>query len=164
VTHLRERGAPEASQSAIDIGRRMERITADVGRRMDRMFVVPAEPRADRGSTRRARPRGADARRNRLARRTGRIPPDDAAGSGSRAPGPSSVSAAPPWAGRQQAAARSAPLPPGYPGGGAEARRSMAGGPPTPATPPEVIVSTSSRRSRMPRRPRAPRWRPRCPS
>jgi serine phosphatase RsbU (regulator of sigma subunit) len=28
----------EASQSAIDIGRRMERITADVGRRMDRMF------------------------------------------------------------------------------------------------------------------------------
>src|SRR4051794_35682838 len=29
----------EASQSAIDIGRRMERITSDVGRRMDRMFV-----------------------------------------------------------------------------------------------------------------------------
>jgi hypothetical protein len=29
----------EASQSAIDIARRMERITAEVGRRMDRMFV-----------------------------------------------------------------------------------------------------------------------------
>ena len=29
----------EASQSAVDIGRRMERITAEVGRRMDRMFV-----------------------------------------------------------------------------------------------------------------------------
>src|SRR5215207_4015129 len=28
----------EASQSAIDIGRRMERITSDVGRRMDRML------------------------------------------------------------------------------------------------------------------------------
>src|SRR5688572_17691199 len=30
----------EASQSAGDIGRRMERITAEVGRRMDRMFVT----------------------------------------------------------------------------------------------------------------------------
>ena len=29
----------EAAQSAIDIGRRMERITSDVGRRMDRMLV-----------------------------------------------------------------------------------------------------------------------------
>lgn len=31
----------EAAQSAIDIGRRMERIMADVGRRMDRLFVGP---------------------------------------------------------------------------------------------------------------------------
>src|ERR687892_393123 len=30
----------EASQSAGDIGRRMERITAEVGRRMDQMFVT----------------------------------------------------------------------------------------------------------------------------
>ena len=29
----------EADQSAIDIGRRMERITSDVGRRMDRMLI-----------------------------------------------------------------------------------------------------------------------------
>jgi serine phosphatase RsbU (regulator of sigma subunit) len=37
----------EASQSAVDIGRRMERITADVGRRMDRLFVAqPAQPGA----------------------------------------------------------------------------------------------------------------------
>src|SRR5262245_32671901 len=34
----------EASQSAIDIGRRMERITAEVGRRMDRMFVATTQP------------------------------------------------------------------------------------------------------------------------
>ena len=40
----------EASQSAGDIGRRMERITADVGRRMDRMFVTaPAEAAATGG-------------------------------------------------------------------------------------------------------------------
>jgi serine phosphatase RsbU (regulator of sigma subunit) len=31
----------EAAQSAVDIGRRMERITADVGRRVDRLFVAP---------------------------------------------------------------------------------------------------------------------------
>src|SRR4030095_13865542 len=34
----------EASQSAADIGRRMERITAEVGRRMDRMFVDTPAP------------------------------------------------------------------------------------------------------------------------
>ncbi|MGH9372222.1 MAG: hypothetical protein ACRD15_11885, partial [Vicinamibacterales bacterium] len=34
----------EASQSAVDIGRRMERITADVGRRMDRLFVSAPTP------------------------------------------------------------------------------------------------------------------------
>ena len=34
----------EASQSAADIGRRMERITSDVGRRMDRLFVAGPTP------------------------------------------------------------------------------------------------------------------------
>ena len=34
----------EASQSAMDMGRRMERITAEVGRRMDRMFVGRGAP------------------------------------------------------------------------------------------------------------------------
>ncbi len=38
----------EAAQSAIDIGRRMERITSDVGRRMDRMLV---ETRGASGTT-----------------------------------------------------------------------------------------------------------------
>ena len=43
----------EASQSALDIGRRMERITADVGRRMDRMFVPSsAEGSEGRGDVR----------------------------------------------------------------------------------------------------------------
>ena len=41
----------EASQSAIDIGRRMERITAEVGRRMDRMFVVTTQPTDGSGQT-----------------------------------------------------------------------------------------------------------------
>src|SRR4051812_48368999 len=39
----------EASLSAVDIGRRMERIPADVGRRMDRMFVAPPESAAGPG-------------------------------------------------------------------------------------------------------------------
>ena len=39
----------EAAQSATDIGRRMERITADVGRRMDRMFIDPPASAAGEG-------------------------------------------------------------------------------------------------------------------
>ena len=42
----------EASQSAIDIGRRMERITAEVGRRMDRMFVTTTQPASGSGQAR----------------------------------------------------------------------------------------------------------------
>src|SRR5687767_1343059 len=41
----------EASQSATDIGRRMERITADVGRRMDRLFVSPPSSTGATGSS-----------------------------------------------------------------------------------------------------------------
>ena len=46
----------EASQSALDIGRRMERITADVGRRMDRLFDPgPGAAAAGRASNMRER-------------------------------------------------------------------------------------------------------------
>lgn len=48
----------EASQSAVDIGRRVERITADVGRRMDRLFVAPpAQTAPDTSSARASRVR-----------------------------------------------------------------------------------------------------------
>src|SRR5688572_22829511 len=47
----------EASQSAGDIGRRMERITADVGRRMDRLFVDTPRPAGATGSPSRMRER-----------------------------------------------------------------------------------------------------------
>src|SRR4029453_8152922 len=49
----------EASQSAIDIGRRMERITAEVGRRMDRMFVATAQSTDGSGQTATVRDRVA---------------------------------------------------------------------------------------------------------
>ena len=49
VTTFENAARREASQSAIDIGRRMERITADVGRRMDRMFLVPAQATSGSG-------------------------------------------------------------------------------------------------------------------
>ena len=39
----------EASDSAADIGRRMEAITADLGRRMDQLFVAGTEPRPATG-------------------------------------------------------------------------------------------------------------------
>jgi hypothetical protein len=44
----------EATDTAADVGRRMELITADVGRRMDRMFVdaaTPAEPKGESPDT-----------------------------------------------------------------------------------------------------------------
>ena len=47
----------EASQSAADIGRRMERITTDVGRRMDRLFVGDPAPAGARESRSRVRER-----------------------------------------------------------------------------------------------------------
>lgn len=40
ITTFEAAAQREAAQSAMDIGRRMERITADVGRRMDRLFVA----------------------------------------------------------------------------------------------------------------------------
>ena len=46
--HAFERAAQrEATQSATDLGRRMDFITADVGRRMDRLFELPAATDAD---------------------------------------------------------------------------------------------------------------------
>jgi serine phosphatase RsbU (regulator of sigma subunit) len=43
VTTFEAAAQREAAQSAIDIGRRMERVTADVGRRVDRLIVARGE-------------------------------------------------------------------------------------------------------------------------
>ena len=40
----------EATQSAIDVSRRMEMITADLGRRMDRLFAAPSATSGDSAS------------------------------------------------------------------------------------------------------------------
>lgn len=128
----------EASQSAIDIGRRMERITADVGRRMDRMFLVP--PQTANGSAQ------TPAVRDRVAPMLGdtaplverveihpMTPPPPRGATPADAPLPP----APPWAGRQDGRGDFRPPPPGaYP----RARGRGRGGPWTPPTPPEVIV------------------------
>ena len=131
----------EASQSAIDIGRRMERITADVGRRMDRMFVATTQPTDGSGQ--------APAVRDRVAPMLGETaslvervefhpmaPPPLAAAAAPNAPPPP-----PPWAGPNGRADVRPPFPPGaYPRGRGRGRGPWPGGPPTPAAPPEVIV------------------------
>jgi len=131
----------EASQSAIDIGRRMERITADVGRRMDRMFVATTQPTDGSGQ--------APAVRDRVAPMLGETaslvervefhpmaPPPPAAAAAPNAPPPP-----PPWAGPNGRADVRPPFPPGaYPRGRGRGRGPWPGGPPTPAAPPEVIV------------------------
>ena len=131
----------EASQSAIDIGRRMERITADVGRRMDRMFVATTQPTDGSGQ--------APAVRDRVAPMLGETaslvervefhpmaPPPLAAAAAPNAPPPP-----PPWAGPNGRGDVRPPFPPGaYPRGRGRGRGPWPGGPPTPAAPPEVIV------------------------
>ena len=133
----------EADQSAIDIGRRMERITSDVGRRMDRMLV---EARGSSGTA----PESA-AMRQRVApmlgdaaalvervefqpmtpRPEGPPPPPDA-------PVPPDGPPRPPWIGPD--GQPRVPPPPGARSGRGR------GGPPwgprnaAPPTPPEVIV------------------------
>src|SRR5688500_13162501 len=145
VTTFENAARREASQSAIDIGRRMERITADVGRRMDRMFLPPAEPTSGSGQ--------APAVRDRVAPMLGETaslvervefhpmtPPAPAAAAAP--PGPPSPPT-PPWAGREEGRGGvGPPLPPGaYPGRRGRGRSGpWPGGSPTPATPPEVIV------------------------
>jgi serine phosphatase RsbU (regulator of sigma subunit) len=51
VTTFETAAQREAAQSAGDIGRRMERITAEVGRRMDRIFVLPGEQDSTAGTS-----------------------------------------------------------------------------------------------------------------
>jgi serine phosphatase RsbU (regulator of sigma subunit) len=132
----------EASQSAIDIGRRMERITAEVGRRMDRMFVTTTQPTDGSGQ--------APAVRDRVAPMLGETaslvervefhptaPPPPAAAAAPNAPPPPP----PPWAGPDSRGDIRPPFPPGaYPRGRGRGRGPWPGVPPSPATPPEVIV------------------------
>ena len=133
----------EASQSAIDIGRRMERITADVGRRMDRMFV--ATPQGGAGTDRSA------GMRDRVAPILGdtaplveRVefhpmpPPNGAAPPAAAAAGVPPPPPAPPWTGRDGRGRL--PPPPGSPGRNRGRGQWPGGGPPGPAVAPQVIV------------------------
>src|SRR5262245_11372711 len=129
----------EASQSAIDIGRRMERITAEVGRRMDRMFVATTQPADGSGQTPAVRDRVAPML-GETAALVERVefhpmaPPPPAPAAGPNAPPPP-----PPWAGPNGRGDVGPPFPPGaYPRGRGRGRGPWPGGPPTPA--PEVIV------------------------
>jgi serine phosphatase RsbU (regulator of sigma subunit) len=133
----------EASQSAIDIGRRMERITAEVGRRMDRMFLAPPQPASGSGQTPAVRDRVApmlgDAAPlvERVEFHPMTPPPRGAAPPGAASP------PAPPWAGRGEGRGGFRPPPPpgAYPRERGRGRGGpWTGGPPPPPTPPEVIV------------------------
>jgi serine phosphatase RsbU (regulator of sigma subunit) len=121
----------EASQSAADIGRRMERITAEVGRRMDRMFVAAPATIGASG-------RPSDVR-ERVAPMLG-----DAAALVERVefhptPGADAPSPPPPWIGpdgKPRFDGPGGPPPPWGRGGRGRGR----GMPPTPPAPPQVIV------------------------
>ena len=126
----------EASQSAMDIGRRMERITTDVGRRMDRMFVDGRNPRDPNEPSSAMRQRVAPmlgeaaALVERVEFHPTKAPPG--------APAP--PAALPPWIGPDGQPRAPGPL--GRSGG-----RGERGGPPwrlgpvaTPPAPPQVIV------------------------
>jgi serine phosphatase RsbU (regulator of sigma subunit) len=141
VTTFENAARREASQSALDIGRRMERITAEVGRRMDRMFLVQAQPTSGSGQPAPVRDRVAPML-GETASLVERVefhpmtPPPPGAP-------PDAVSPpAAPWAGRQEGRNPfQPPLPPGaYPGRGRGRGGPWPGDPPTPPTPPEVIV------------------------
>jgi serine phosphatase RsbU (regulator of sigma subunit) len=141
VTTFENAARREASQSALDIGRRMERITAEVGRRMDRMFLVQAQPTSGSGQPAPVRDRVAPML-GETASLVERVefhpmtPPPPGAP-------PDAVSPpAAPWAGRQEGRNPfQPPLPPGaYPGRGRGRGGPWPGTPPTPPTPPEVIV------------------------
>ena len=128
----------EASQSAMDIGRRMERITADVGRRMDRMFVGTAQPADGSGQTPAVRDRVAPML-GETASLVERVefhpmaPPPPAPAAGPNAPPPPP----PPWA-DPNGRGDFGPPPGAYPRGRGRGRGPWPGGPATPA--PEVIV------------------------
>jgi serine phosphatase RsbU (regulator of sigma subunit) len=133
----------EASQSAIDIGRRMERITADVGRRMDRMFVATTQPTTGSGQPPAVRDRVAPML-GETASLVERVefhptaPPPPAAAASPNAPPPPP----PPWADPEGRGGIRPPFPPGaYPRGRGRGRGGpWTGAPPAPPTPPEVIV------------------------
>ena len=127
----------EASQSAGDIGRRMERITADVGRRMDRMFVEGPSEAASTGGVRSA------GMRDRVAPMLGEtaalvervefhpMPPPPGAPAAAAPPAPPP----PPWVGRDGRGRF-----PAGPGGRRGRGGPWPGGPPTPPAAPQVIV------------------------
>ena len=141
VTTFENAARREADQSAIDIGRRMERITADVGRRMDLMLV---QARGGSGTV-----PESSAMRQRLAPMLGDaaalverlefqpMPRPEGAPPAPGAPPPPNAPQ-PPWIGPD--GQPRFPAPPG-------ARSGRRGGPPwgrgrnpTPPTPPEVSV------------------------
>jgi serine phosphatase RsbU (regulator of sigma subunit) len=125
----------EASQSAGDIGRRMERLTADVGRRMDRMFVsgpaaASAGPRPSTGVRERVAPMLGETAP--LVERVEFHPTVPAAGP----PAPPQPQA--PWVG-PDGRPRFPPAA-GVGRGRGRGRGPWTNGPPAPPTPPDVIV------------------------
>ncbi len=141
ITTFENLARREASQSAVDIGRRMERITAEVGRRMDRMFVsgpadASAGPREATGVRARVAPMLGDAAS--LVERVEFHP--------SKAPDgtPLPPQPPPPWIGPD--GRPRIPPPGGFGRGGGRGRGRWGNGPPgpngapAPPAPPEVIV------------------------
>jgi serine phosphatase RsbU (regulator of sigma subunit) len=134
VTTFESAAQREASESAMDIGRRMERITAEVGRRMDRLFVGQPD-----GGT----PGGPSGMRERVAPMLG-----DAAALVERVEfHPMATPANPPPPPQRMAGPGDPPFPPSPPP--AERRGSRRGRPPwdrppppyaEPPAPPQVIV------------------------
>jgi serine phosphatase RsbU (regulator of sigma subunit) len=141
VTTFENAARREASQSAIDIGRRMERITSDVGRRMDRM-LVEARGRAGSGAAEpamreRVAPMLGDAAA--LVERLEFQPMGTAANTApGAAPGAAPTPPLPPWIGPDGQ--------PRFPPPNGRLGRGRSGPPPwggrnsTPPVPPQVIV------------------------
>jgi serine phosphatase RsbU (regulator of sigma subunit) len=129
----------EASQSAVDIGRRMERITAEVGRRMDRMFVTaPAQATAGQGQSTGVRERVAPML-GETAALVERVEFHPSAPTRAAAPVPPPP-AAPPWAGPDGRGPVRPPGSFGRGGGRGRGRGPWPEGPPIPPAPPQVIV------------------------
>ena len=133
----------EASQSAIDIGRRMERITADVGRRMDRMFIAQAQPTGGTGQAPTVRDRVAPmlGETASLVDRVEFHPMTPPAPPAAASPPNEPYPPPPPWAGPDGRGGFRPPFPEGDPRGRGRGRGGpWTGGPPAPPVPPEVIV------------------------
>lgn len=134
----------EASQSAADISRRMERITAEVGRRMDRMFVIAPASVGATGQTSEMRQRVAPMLGD-AAPLVERVEFHPVPGADNAPPQPTAENAPPrpPWMGRDGTSRF--PPPPGAPPPpwtrGNRGRGGPRGGmPPAPPVPPQVIV------------------------